>query len=126
MIDGLIKDKDFYLSPQGRVCRKDFWLSWVLPAFVASFIVSLIDGFLTGGIIALLFSLALIWPGLVIGIKRCHDRGKSGWFLLIGIIPIIGWIWLFVELYCLKGQDGENQYGPDPLAGGAAAPAAAE
>ncbi|TGR16409.1 DUF805 domain-containing protein, partial [Mesorhizobium sp. M8A.F.Ca.ET.197.01.1.1] len=48
--------------------------------------------------------------------KRWHDRNKSGWWTLIGLIPIIGGIWLLIELGILEGTRGANQYGPDPLA----------
>jgi uncharacterized membrane protein YhaH (DUF805 family) len=52
------------------------------------------------------------WAG---AIKRCHDRGKSGWWLLVSFVPIVGFLWSFVELGCLRGTDGANEYGGDPL-----------
>ncbi len=55
------------------------------------------------------------WTSLAVGAKRCHDRGRSGWFQLITLIPLIGSLWLFVELGLLKGKEGENRFGPDPL-----------
>jgi len=48
-------------------------------------------------------------------VKRWHDRGKSGAMVLINVIWIIGWIWTFVELGCLRGSEGENQYGLPPV-----------
>ncbi|MDF1713501.1 MAG: DUF805 domain-containing protein [Akkermansiaceae bacterium] len=56
-----------------------------------------------------------VWIGLALGVKRWHDRDKSGWWVLIGIIPLIGPIWTFVECGCLQGTHGPNSYGPDPL-----------
>lgn len=50
-----------------------------------------------------------------IEVKRCHDRGRSGWFLLINFIPIIGALWLWVELCFLRGTKGPSRFGPDPL-----------
>ncbi len=46
--------------------------------------------------------------------KRLHDRGKSGWWLLVGFVPVIGWAWLIVELFVLPGSPGDNRYGPHP------------
>ncbi|RJF87715.1 DUF805 domain-containing protein [Oleomonas cavernae] len=63
------------------------------------------------GIVGLVF----LWPGLAIAIKRWHDRGKSGWWVLIILIPIVGVIWALVENGFLRGTVGPNQYGPDPL-----------
>jgi uncharacterized membrane protein YhaH (DUF805 family) len=63
---------------------------------------------LFSGIVALL---ALI-PAIIVQLKRFHDRDKSGWWLLIGLIPIIGAIWLLIELGFLKGTPGPNRFGP--------------
>ena len=61
----------------------------------------------------------VIWADLAVNVKRCHDRDRSGWFLLIALIPIVGWIWLIVDLWFLKGTSGENRFGADPLTAGA-------
>ncbi|MGQ0485996.1 MAG: DUF805 domain-containing protein [Hyphomicrobiales bacterium] len=58
-----------------------------------------------------------LWPTLAIYAKRWHDRGKSGWWMLIILIPLIGPIWVLIELGFLRGTKGPNHYGPDPLAG---------
>jgi uncharacterized membrane protein YhaH (DUF805 family) len=57
--------------------------------------------------------LAVIIPGIAVSVRRLHDVGKSGWFLFIGLIPIIGAIWLLV-LFCTDGNPGVNEYGPNP------------
>jgi uncharacterized membrane protein YhaH (DUF805 family) len=67
------------------------------------------------GIATFLIGIALLWPSVAIAIKRWHDRGKSGWWMLIFFVPIVGWIWGGIELGFLKGTDGPNEYGPDPL-----------
>jgi len=54
-------------------------------------------------------------PALAVIVRRLHDVGKSGWFYLIVLIPLIGLIWLFV-LYCTEGQKQDNKWGPDPKA----------
>ena len=68
-------------------------------------------------LISLLVKLALLWPGFAAGAKRCHDRNRSGWSQAVLLIPGVGAIWQLVELGFLKGTDGENRFGRDPLAG---------
>ena len=58
---------------------------------------------------------ALICPSLAVSVRRLHDTNKKGWWLLMYLIPFIGAIWLIV-LFCFKGMEGENRFGPDPLA----------
>src|SRR5436305_1691005 len=60
-----------------------------------------------------IYGLAVLLPNLAVGVRRLHDTGKSGWWLLIGLIPIVGWIVLLV-FFVTAGQPGNNQYGPDP------------
>ncbi|MFT6862889.1 MAG: uncharacterized membrane protein YhaH (DUF805 family), partial [Akkermansiaceae bacterium] len=55
------------------------------------------------------------WMGLALQGKRWHDRGKSGWMILVNFIPLVGGIWALVECGFLSGTPGPNQYGPDPL-----------
>jgi uncharacterized membrane protein YhaH (DUF805 family) len=101
----------------GRINRAKFWVAvavtWV-AAFVVIGIVAAMNssfGYLIGGV----FYIGLIWVGLAISIKRWHDRDKSGWWILISFIPLIGPIWALVETGFLPGTEGPNQYGPDPL-----------
>lgn len=66
-----------------------------------------------------LYSLAVLLPGLAVAVRRLHDVGKSGWFILIALVPLIGAIWLLV-LFCTDGQPGTNKYGPNPKEGAVA------
>jgi uncharacterized membrane protein YhaH (DUF805 family) len=59
--------------------------------------------------------LVFLWPSLALYAKRWHDRGKSGWWTLIILIPVIGGIWALIELGFLRGTEGPNGYGSDPL-----------
>jgi uncharacterized membrane protein YhaH (DUF805 family) len=114
---------NFLFSPQGRISRYQYWVQFVVPYAVLTFVAMAID-LLTGmydattgvGLFSTLFSVLMIWPYLAIHVKRCHDRDRSGWFLLIALIPIVGGIWLFIELGCLRGSIGGNRFGPDPVA----------
>jgi uncharacterized membrane protein YhaH (DUF805 family) len=59
-------------------------------------------------------SLVFFYPTYAIYTKRWHDRGKSGWWSLIVLVPIIGPLWMFIECGFLGGEDGSNTYGPNP------------
>jgi uncharacterized membrane protein YhaH (DUF805 family) len=69
------------------------------------------------GIILMLYGLATFIPNLAVTVRRLHDQDKSGWWILIALIPIIGGIWLLI-LYFVEGTRGPNRFGPDPKAVG--------
>ncbi|SFQ66912.1 DUF805 domain-containing protein [Hymenobacter arizonensis] len=105
----------------GRARRKEYWM-FVLFNMLFAFAAAIADniiGFSIGGLgygyIYMLYTLAMIVPGISIGVRRLHDVGKSGWFMLILFIPLIGAIWLLV-LACTEGTQGDSEYGPDPKA----------
>ena len=66
------------------------------------------------GVASGLFALLALYPSIAVSVKRCHDRDRSGWFLLIGLIPLVN-LWVLVELGFLRGTTGENRFGSDPL-----------
>lgn len=109
------KVPSFLFSFEGRISRKRYLLNFVLPVVGLSVIALVIDGVLSTPLMVVL-NLALIWPGLATAVKRWHDRGKSGWMILINLLPLIGAIWSLVETWCLPGTPGPNRFGPDPLA----------
>lgn len=103
-----------YFSFDGRISRGTFWLKGFLPIIVISFVVGLIDGLAEAeGILVLVWQLLILWPGLALTAKRWHDRDKSGWWILIGLIPIIGGIWALIETGFLEGSHGPNRFGPE-------------
>jgi uncharacterized membrane protein YhaH (DUF805 family) len=59
-------------------------------------------------------NLLLLWPALAVSIKRWHDRDHSGWWVLIALVPVVGWAWMLVANGFLAGTDGPNRYGPPP------------
>ena len=67
------------------------------------------------GIVGLLVFIVLFWAGLAVAVKRWHDRNKSGWWILIAFVPVIGGLWYFIECGFLPGTTGPNTYGADPL-----------
>jgi uncharacterized membrane protein YhaH (DUF805 family) len=111
--------KKFYLSPEGRVNRKQFWLWLVLPLTAIEILLALVDvktrnynPELSIGLFSGIFALLTLIPIIIVYIKRFHDRDKSGWWVLIGLVPVIGAIWLLIELGFLKGTPGPNRFGP--------------
>jgi uncharacterized membrane protein YhaH (DUF805 family) len=106
---------------QGRLNRKPFWIA-TLVLWLVSVGVTLVASLLFGSqstattFLQGVVGLVLLIPSLAVAVKRYHDRDKSGWWILILFIPIIGLIWYIVELGFLPGTPGPNRYGPDPLA----------
>ncbi len=109
-----------FLTNDGRLNRKPFWIGGIILALVslvARLIIHIVVGHGTfAHLLALLVALALIYPSVNLGIKRYHDHGKSGWWVLIALVPVIGWIWYLIEAGFLRGTVGPNRFGPDPLA----------
>ena len=108
---------DFLFKFDGRINRGKFWLG-VAILYVVPWLLFLIAAAVNSSFLWVLVSLVVLvslWPGLAISIKRWHDRDKSGWWILISLIPLVGPIWALVETGFLPGTPGQNQYGPDPL-----------
>ena len=70
------------------------------------------------GVLSIVVALALFLPGIAVGVRRLHDTGRSGWWMLIPLIPLIGSIVLLV-FFVFRGDESDNEYGPDPIGGGA-------
>jgi uncharacterized membrane protein YhaH (DUF805 family) len=100
----------------GRASRKEFWL-FALTNFAIGIIFSIFTKIPVLGILvwiaSFLFGLAILIPGIMVGIRRLHDTSRTGWFLLLCLIPVVGWIAVLV-LCALEGTPGENQYGSVP------------
>ena len=112
--------KEIFLSFQGRIPRKVFWLYGILALYISA---ALVFGVIFGiasvvgdwfGILAIPLYIMVIWAALAVQIKRWHDRDKSGWWVLIGLIPVVGPIWQLVECGFLEGTQGDNRFGPAP------------
>jgi uncharacterized membrane protein YhaH (DUF805 family) len=100
-----------YATFEGRAARSEFWW-WFLAIIIASIVAGLIDGLLFPNmqLLSLLLGLAIIVPNLAVGARRLHDIDRTGWWLLIGLLPIIGTLvllWFFIQ----KGTDGANRFG---------------
>jgi uncharacterized membrane protein YhaH (DUF805 family) len=98
-----------YAQISGRASRSEYWW-FVLFTLIASAAAGVLDVLFPGDLLQSLFGIATFIPGIALGIRRMHDIGKSGWWLLIGLIPIIGWIVLIVWL-ATKSDAGANKWG---------------
>lgn len=122
-------------SFDGRLNRAKFWLILIatdIAVFVLlAVLVAVTGGSMTmgedgsmpsmgggviGNLVALVIFVAAVWIGFAVGVKRYHDRGKSGWWVLIVLVPVIGGLWYLIECGFLRGTIGPNAYGPDPVA----------
>jgi uncharacterized membrane protein YhaH (DUF805 family) len=109
-----------------RLSRGDFWM-FVLFNILFSIAATILDNMYgttyvvdygygiesESGYINNLYSLIMFVPGLSASVRRLHDVDKSGWFLLIALIPVIGWIWILI-LFLSNSYPGDNSYGPEP------------
>jgi uncharacterized membrane protein YhaH (DUF805 family) len=106
-----------YSGFRGRASRTEYWM-FVLISVIVSVILALIDvvfGLQVGGIglLGALYSLAVLLPSLAVGARRLHDIGRTGWWQLIQLIPLIGTIALIV-FFAIEGHREANPYGPGP------------
>jgi uncharacterized membrane protein YhaH (DUF805 family) len=119
----------------GRLNRAKFWLILIVTDIAMVVLLGILvaatggsmtmgadgsmpamGGGVVGNLVALVIVLAAVWIGLAVGVKRYHDRGKSGWWVLIALVPVIGGLWYLIECGFLRGTVGPNAYGPDPVA----------
>lgn len=110
-----------YTQFEGRARRAEFWwftLFLVVAGIGADLIDTIILGFKWGeygiGPLNTIFTLATIIPAIAVGVRRLHDTDRSGWWHLLVLVPVIGWIVLIVW-WATSGHKGDNRFGPDPL-----------
>ncbi len=117
-----------YMQFDGRSRRKEYWAFFLL--MLAAYVVAgILDGILgmgamIGGLygpLSLLAALFFVIPSFAVGIRRLHDTDRSGWWILIGFVPLIGAL-VLIYFFILEGTRGSNQYGADPKEGEATAP----
>jgi uncharacterized membrane protein YhaH (DUF805 family) len=111
-----------YVGFQGRARRSEFWW-WILFTFLLGIVAGILDAFIDPpiagqihlGYIATIFQLAVLLPSIAVAVRRLHDTDRSGWWLFLALIPLIGAIILIIW-YCQKGTAGPNKFGADPTA----------
>ncbi|MBI3686915.1 MAG: DUF805 domain-containing protein [Actinobacteria bacterium] len=102
-----------YVGFSGRARRSEFWY-WFLFSILVNIVMSIFDSAVSSTIPGLLVSLALFLPGLAVAVRRLHDTGRSGWWILI-VFTVVGIIFLIVW-YATAGDPNPNAYGPSPYA----------
>lgn len=126
----------FLFSPSGRFDRRSFWgavVIYVVAAAIAGMLLYVLTLAIPGDnptpgefnvsgpaaipfiAVVALYNVLAFWSGICVGVKRYHDRDKSGWWVLIIFVPIIGSIWYLIETGFLRGTAGPNRFGSDPV-----------
>ena len=106
-------------SFEGRIPRRVYWGAMLATAGIFYAIVFLLFAVFgtessVPAIVVLILYIPVVWISLAVQVKRWHDRDKSGWWVFINVIPLIGPLWSLIEIGCLRGTEGRNQYGYDP------------
>src|ERR687893_2971680 len=107
-----------YAVFSGRSRRKEYWY-FVLFSVIVSLVLSAIDALLgissstNVGLLGGIYGLAIIVPSIAVSVRRLHDIDRTGWWILINLVPIVGSIVLLV-FYVLDGTPGQNRFGPNP------------
>jgi uncharacterized membrane protein YhaH (DUF805 family) len=101
-----------YAVFDGRARRKEYWM-FVLFNAIASMILGIVDTAIHSPLLGIVYALGVLIPSLAVAVRRLHDTGRSGWWILIGLVPIVGTVILIVFMV-MDSQLGENQYGPNP------------
>lgn len=104
------------LDPRGRISRRTFWLWGVLALGGLTLLlralleIARVHPDRAEGLVSLL----LLWPAIAVSAKRWHDRDKSAWWVLLALVPVIGWLWMFIDNGFRRGTPGPNRFGAPP------------
>ncbi|MFC9277802.1 DUF805 domain-containing protein [Streptomyces collinus] len=101
-----------YAVFSGRARRQEFWMFALINA-VISIVLMVVDYAIGSSILGTIYSLAVLIPGLAVTVRRLHDTGRSGWAILISLIPLVGTIILIVWL-ASEGKAEPNEHGANP------------
>lgn len=118
-MDWYLKVLKNYMGFSGRARRKEFWM-FCLINFIIAFVLGVVDGVAglsngSYGILSSLYSLAVLIPSLAVSFRRLHDTGRSGGWIFINLIPVLGWL-VYLYFMIQDSQSGDNAYGPNPKA----------
>ena len=106
--------QEHYADFKGRARRQTYWM-YMLCCFVIGLVLTIISLLIKTNILSSLFSLALLVPNLAINARRLHDTGRSGWWQLIALVPVVGFIVLLIFL-CQDSKPEANKWGANPKA----------
>ena len=117
-MDWYLNEQRYYIGFGGRARRIEFWM-FILVNFIFALVLSIVDKILgwewaSGeGVLTSIYGLFILWPSWAVQFRRLHDTDRSAWWLLLLLIPIVGWI-VSLIFNCQSGTPGENRFGPDP------------
>ena len=112
-MNGYLATLKKYADFNGRARRTEYWLFVLLNSIIAM-LLSVVDYLLdSSGFIGLIFALAIFIPSIAVAVRRLHDTNRSGWWMLITFIPVIGIIALLI-FFVLDSSPGENRFGANP------------
>ncbi|RYE55078.1 MAG: DUF805 domain-containing protein [Rhizobiaceae bacterium] len=101
-----------YANFSGRAIRSEYW--WFVLAYIIAYLVlAIVDYVLGAQLLTAILSLALLIPSIAVGVRRLHDLDKSGWWLLLGLVPIVGLILIY--WFAQPGTPGDNRFGPPAI-----------
>ena len=100
-----------YATFSGRARRSEYWWFFLFNLIVAVLLALVMGG---NNLANSLWSLATLLPSLAVGARRLHDIDRAGWWLLVGFVPVLGWL-LLIYWFATKGTLGPNRFGADPL-----------
>ena len=104
-----------YVDFRGRARRSEFWYFALFNFIVAAILGTIDQAAHTGQALAGIYNLIVFLPSFALSVRRLHDLNRSGWWLLLALIPIVGWI-ILLWWDCTEGTHGPNEHGPDPKA----------
>ncbi|MDY0971342.1 DUF805 domain-containing protein [Siccibacter turicensis] len=117
-MDWYIKVLKNYVGFRGRACRKEYWM-FILVNIILTVVLSLVDKMLGWqraggeGVLTTLYGIFLFLPGWAVHFRRLHDTDRSAWWLLLLLIPVVGWLVILI-FNCQRGTAGANRFGPVP------------
>ncbi|MED4531174.1 DUF805 domain-containing protein [Metabacillus fastidiosus] len=104
-----------YATFEGRARRKEYWMFYLINAIISIILITAerATDMIFFSLLDVLYALAILLPSLAVAVRRLHDTGRSGWWFLINLIPIIGAL-VFLIFTCLDSEPNSNKYGPNP------------
>jgi uncharacterized membrane protein YhaH (DUF805 family) len=104
-----------YVNFSGRAARSEYWF-WIVFYLLAVVVTLAIDTMIGFRLTLSIFAIAVLLPTIAVQVRRLHDLDRTGWWILLHFVPLVGAIVLIIW-YCMRGTEGPNRFGPDPLAG---------
>ena len=105
-----------FFALRGRISRRTFWLYGVCALLGLGLLGHALLGIagLSVGLAETVVNLLLLWPAIAVSAKRWQDRDRSPWWVLVNLIPVVGWAWALIDNGFVRGTPGPNRFGVQP------------